>query len=150
MGSPRYIAAHMLMPRFVRERGVTTVLDAIARNDGDFFIPVWFEAGFRFNPLLIHTIQGDFALGILGLPQPREMTEAWLAVIVGKPADPSYCRYFLWEKSISVLDNTPRTVVGEWDESKHGNHGDGPAFTGDLATDCAAFVTAVMNVCTRT
>lgn len=150
MGSGRYLAAHILMPRFIRDRGVANVLAAIERDDRDFFIPVWFEAGFRFDTLLIYTQQAEFSIGIIGMPKPREMTEAYLVAVVGKPADPTFCRYFLWEQSISVLDNAPRTVLGEWDDTRHRNHGDGPPFTGDLANDCAKFMVAVINACQQT
>ena len=147
MSSPRYLAAHLLMPRFLREQGARAVLDAIERNDADFFIPVWMQAGFRFTSRLFHQAADSFQVGVLTLPMPREPTEAWFAAIVGNASDPAYLRYFLWEKGESVLDNRPRTVISEWAGTAHRNYGEGPPFTGDLAGDRAAFVARVIEIC---
>ena len=146
MSSPRYFAAHLILPRFVREKGATVVLDAIERNDADFFIPVWMEAGFRFTPRFLHHVAGNLKLGVLSLPMPRQPTEAWFAAIVASASDPAYLRYFLWEQGES-LDEKPRTVVAEWSGTGHLNYGDGPPFTGDLAGDRGAFVARVAEIC---
>ena len=146
MGSPRYLAEHMLMPRFLRERGASAALDAIECNDADFFTPVWMEAGFRFTPRLFYRIAAGLRVGALTLPMPRQPTEAWLAAIVGSASDPRYLRYLLWEQSDSV-DNRPRTVISEWSGSGHLNYGDGPPFTGNLTDDCAAFLARVVQIC---
>ena len=146
MSSPRYLAEHIVMPRFVREQGAGAVLDAIERNDPDFFIPVWMQAGFRFAPRLFYQPADRRRVGVLTLPMPREPTEAWLAAIVGSAADPAYLRYFLWEQSDSN-EGQPRTVIGEWSGTTHRNYGDGPPFTRDLASDCAAFIARVIEHC---
>ena len=78
---------------------------------------------------------------------PRQPTEAWLAAIVGSASDPAYLRYLLWERSESLLDERPGTVIGEWAGSIHRNYGDGPQFTGNLADDCAAFLARVVQIC---
>ena len=147
MSSPRYLAAHLLLPRFLREQGAVTVLDAVERNDADFFIPVWMQAGFRFTSRLFHQSADGLRVGVLTLPMPREPTEAWFAAVVGSTSDPAYLRYFLWEKGESVLDNRPRTVITEWAGSQHRNYGEGPPFAGDLAGDRAAFVARVIETC---
>ena len=147
MGSPRYLAAHLLMPRFLRERSAAAALDAIERNDADFFIPVWMEAGFRFTPRLFHQLADGLRVGVLTLPMPREPTEAWFAAVVGGASDPAYLRYFLWEKGESGSDNQPYTVISEWAGTQHRNYGAGPPFTGDLAGDRAAFVARVLQLC---
>lgn len=149
MSSPRYMAEHMVMPRFIREIGVQTVLGAIERRDADFFIPVWMQAGFRFSPMLMYTVRGEWRVGVISLPQPRELTEAYLAAIVGRSSDPAYGRYFLWETAESVLDQRQYTILGEWNGASHGNHGEGPPFTGDLVNDHAAFLDAVIDACAR-
>jgi len=132
VASPRYLAEHLVMPRFLREQGATAVLDAIERNQADFFLPVWAEAGFRFTPRLMALARGELRIGVLTLPTPREATEAYLAAIVGKAPDPGVLRYFLWEKSESVLDAKPHTMLSEWAGGAHRNYGEGPPFTGDL------------------
>ena len=147
MSSPRYIAAHMLLPRFVREQGAGVVLDAIERNDADFFIPVWMQAGFRFTSRLFHQSVAGFQVGVLTLPMPRGPTEAWFAAIVGNASDPAYLRYLLWEQGESGSDGSLGTVLSEWSGSKHLNYGAGPPFTGNLAADRAAFLARVMQTC---
>jgi hypothetical protein len=146
MTSPRYLAEHVLMPQFVRDEGATAVLDAIARNEEVFFRPVWMQAGFQFTPILLSHTQGEMRIGILTLPMPREYTEAYLAAVIGKHSDPAFLRYLLWESSENVLDGTPSTVIGEWSaDGRHLNHGGGPAFTGELDDDSAAFVERVLG-----
>lgn len=146
MSSPRYFAAHLVLPRFVREKGAGVVLDAIERNDADFFIPVWMEAGFRFTPRFLYQATGAFRVGVLTLPMPRQPTEAWFAAIVASAPNPACLRYFLWEQGES-LEDKPRTVVAEWSGTGHLNYGDGPPFTGDLAGDRGAFVARVIQIC---
>ena len=147
MSSPRYLAEHLIMPRYLREKGAAAALDAVERNDADFFIPVWMEAGFRFSPRFFYQLGEGARIGVLTLPMPREPTEAWLAAIVGAASDPAALRYFLWEKSESVLDDRPRTVLSEWSGSSHLNYGAGPPFTGNLANDCAVFIARVVQIC---
>lgn len=89
MGSPRYLAEHMLMPRFLREQGAPAVLDAIERNDADFFIPVWMDAGFRFTPKLVYRTRGELLLGVLTLPtssSARRRIRATCATSCGRRA----------------------------------------------------------------
>jgi hypothetical protein len=132
----------MILPRLMRERGAAPVLDAIERNDADYFIPVWMEAGFRFTSRLMYTARGGLRIGVLTLPMPREWTEAYLAAIVGRTSDASVLRYFLWEKGEDA-----GTVISEWAGPSHRNYGAGPAFTGDLAGDRAKFVDRVAELC---
>ena len=147
MGSHRYLAEHMLMPRFLREQGAHAVLDAIERGDADFFQPVWVNAGFRFTTRPSYRAHGGLRVGVLTLPMPREVTEAYLAAVIGKTADPAYLRYFLWEKSESLFDDKPHTVISEWAASGHLNYGQGPPFTGALAKDSEEFVARVVALC---
>ena len=146
MSSPRYIAAHFILPRFVGEKGAGAVLDAIERNDADFFIPAWMEAGFRFTSRLSWQAEGHLRIGVLTLPMPRQPAEAWFAAIVGSSSDPAYLRYFLWEQG-EALDGRPHTVVAEWSGTAHRNYGEGPPFSGDLAGDRGAFVARVLQIC---
>jgi hypothetical protein len=147
MGSPRYLAEHILMPRFLHERGLA-VVDAIERNDADFFIPVWFEAGFRFSPVLIFQVHASYRVGVVTFPMPREDTEAYLGVFVVPPTAGTI-RYFTWERSLDIMTGQPATVIGEWSDRGHGNHGEGPPFTGDLSHDTQALILRVLAVAAR-
>jgi len=144
MMSPRYLIAHMLLPAFLREQSGTLVHEAIARGDDEFFIPVWMRAGIRFSPRLLDMSRGDFRIGVMTLPTPREMTEAYLAAAVSTASDPDHMRYFLLEAGPSG------TIIGEWTESTHSNFGAGPPLTGNLAVDSDAFVERVIQICAPT
>jgi hypothetical protein len=144
--SPRYLAEHFIMPRFLRERGASACLDAIAAKDDAFFIPVWFEAGFQFRPMFLSSTHGPYRIGIMTFPRPRESTEAYVGVVVGRADDPAFLRYFLWEESISFTGE-PATVLGEWDAaSKHLNYGAGPKFSGSFENDIAELTRQVVAI----
>jgi hypothetical protein len=147
MFSPRYLAEHLLLPRHLREKGGAAALDAIARRDEWFFVPVWMEAGFRFTPQMVHVVREDFRVGVISLPRPREDTEAFLAAIVGRLSDPAWWRYFLLESGVSVVDGSPITAIGEWAGGTHRNFGSGPPFTGNAEDDIASFVERVLEIC---
>jgi hypothetical protein len=91
--------------------------------------------------------QVGLRVGVLTLPTPRDVTEAYLAAVVGKTAEPPYLRCFLWEKSESLFDDKPRTVISEWAGTEHRNYGQGPPFTGDLTRDSGEFVARVLALC---
>lgn len=144
MGSPRYLAEHFLMPRFLQTHGLA-VVDAIERNNADFFIPVWFEAGFQFSPILIFQVHASYRVGVITFPMPREDTEAYLGVFVVPPAADTI-RYFLLERSIDIMTGQPSTMIGEWSPRGHQNYGQGPAFSGDLSRDVQATVQRVLQI----
>ncbi|HEX5015397.1 MAG TPA: hypothetical protein VFV72_14715 [Candidatus Limnocylindrales bacterium] len=148
MISPRYLAEHLILPRFLREQGGVMALDAIKERNADFFIPVWMEAGFQFTPRMVHTANQGYRLGLITLPAPREDTEAYFAAIVGNESNPLDWGYFVLESSTSI-DGSARTVIGEWSDGRHLNFGSGPPFTGALEDDAVAFIEAVLEICLR-
>jgi hypothetical protein len=148
--SPRYVAAHFLMPRFLATHQLAA-LDAIERSDADFFIPVWFEAGFRFSPMLIHTRRHGYRFGVITYPMPRASPEAYVGVVVAFEGAATV-RYFTWEESVALSFDgppTPSTVIGEWRDRSHANHGSGPPFTGDIVNDTEAVLEQVMAILLR-
>lgn len=138
--TPRYVAEHYLMPLFLEERGANAVLAAIDAKNADFFAPVWMRAGFRFTPALLYVTQSGYRIGILTFPQPSDIPEAYLGAVVGKTADPSFLRYFLWE------EGPFGTVIGEWNGDGHTTYGAGPNFTGNLQSDAWEFAQRVLAV----
>ncbi len=148
MVSHRYVAEAFVLPRFLKERGITAVLDAVERNEPDFFIPVWFEAGFRFSPMLHHRVVGALRLGVISFPMPKEPGEAYLAVVVGSPRDATVARYFTWELGLRLGfdDQETGTVIGEWGERGHSNFGPGPAFTPDFASAMESVILRVIDI----
>jgi hypothetical protein len=146
--SPRYLAEHLIMPRYLREQGPAAALDAIRDRNPDFFIPVWMEAGFQFTPRMVHTGAQGYRLGLITLPAPRDDTEGYFAAIVGNEANPLDWGYFVLESSTSI-DGSTRTVIGEWADGRHLNFGSGPAFTGSLEDDAVAFIESVLEICLK-
>jgi len=147
MASHRYIAEAVILPRFIKERGVHAVLDAVERKDTDFFIPVWFEAGFQFTPHLVYSVSGPLRVGVIAFPMPRESTEAYLGIVVGSTKDPAVSRYLTWELSAKLgFEGETGTIIGEWSDRGHGNFGRGPAFTGNLPNDLKAVVDRVLDI----
>jgi hypothetical protein len=149
--SPRYFAVHRVMPLFLETHGIMPFLDAIAREDDSFFIPVWMEAGFRFRPMFLERAAGAMRFGVLSLPMPRQTTEAYMAVFVGDNRDASVCHYFVQEKSVSFVTAADGsiamgdgTVLGGWRDGTHLNYGSGPPSTGDFTADASAMIDAIL------
>lgn len=75
--------------------------------------------------------RGGFVIASIHFPSPREITEPHFAAFAFGPItenmspDSLAARYFVLEHSLSLESNTPRTVMGEWSEGSHLNHGDG-------------------------
>lgn len=138
--SPRYLAEHILLPQFLKEREAPEVFAAFARRDPTFFEVVWFSAGFRFQPSLDFGAIDGLQVGLMSLPNPRDATEAYLAVVVGTISDPTLLRYFLWEKGEGS------TFITERQSAKHINFGVGPPFTGDWDSDCKLVVAKISEI----
>ncbi len=140
------MAEHFLFPAFLRAHGIEAVLRAIEFRDSQFFTPVWVEAGFRFTPNLLYAVHAGYRIGAVTFPTPRELTEAYMGVVIGRHDDPSFARYFTLELSVSLLDQKRCTVLGEWDAfGRHMNHGPGPEPSGNLPTDVWNFAQAALG-----
>jgi hypothetical protein len=143
--SGRYMAAHLLLPRLVASAGARRVLDAVEQKDEAYFVPVWMEAGFRFRPSFVHAQHAGYRFGVLTLPKPQEMTEAYLGLVAGKLDASDFGRYFTLEHSINfATPSEAATVIGEWRDGTHFNHGPGPRPTGDLSSVAWELVQAVV------
>jgi hypothetical protein len=114
------------------------------RDNTDFFIPIWMEAGFRFTPRFFLKQTGPFRIGVLTFPMPREQTEGWLGVVVARSDAPPWFRYFIWEKSVDLMSGAETAVTGEWRGTTHVNHGPAPDFAPD---DIWVFVDGVLRLC---
>lgn len=147
--SPRYIAAHFLLPKLFEMRGASAFLAAIERSDAHWLDQVWGQAGFRFTPRYLVASHGPWRLGVITLPRPQAMTEAYLALVVGRLDDEGFGRLFLLEQSVDFVEGggtKPATVVGEWRDGKHFNYGTGPTPSGDLTADTWSFAERALRV----
>lgn len=153
--SPRYVAAHMALPALLQSLGPKRLLDAIEVSDAELFAFLWNKCGFNFRPRFFHTTQaiaapkagpgGVYRLGVLTFPEPRDIAEAYMGLVVGKTDSPTFCQYFTWEMALDFADRSePATLLGTWTNRTHTNLGEGPAVTGDLMKDAWAFARAAL------
>lgn len=85
---------------------------------------------------------GDAEGLLINLPAALHVAEA-IFVMVTPLNPPSSRRFFALDAGWDVVNQRPYTVLGEWSDRGHTNHGDGPAADGD------AFIAAVARACSR-
>ena len=144
--TPTYALAHVFMPNLVKLKGAATVIGVIERKEKFFFDQVWGQAHVEHHPQMTAQDRGDFKVGVIDLPKPREMGEAFMVGIVAKKGDPSLGRLFLLEHDYVLAKKADRTVVTERDGTRHTKHFDGPVLTGTFETDANAFMDAFMEL----
>ena len=144
--TPAYALAHVFLPNLVRIKGATTVVGVIERKEKFFFDAVWSQAQVEHQPFLLAQTRSGYNVGVVGLPAPSEMGEAYYAGTVSKPGELGYVRYFLLERDYVLATKADRTLLTEREGNRHTKHGEGPALTGNHDTDAVAFVDAFMEL----
>jgi hypothetical protein len=144
--TPTYALAHVFMPNLVKLKGATTVIGVIERKEKFFFDPVWAQAHVEHQPQIYAIERNGFRIGVISLPTPKEMGEAFMVGILTKKDDQAFTRYYLLEHDYVLAKKADRTVVTEREGTKHTKHFDGPVLTGTFETDAAAFVDAFMEL----
>ena len=89
---------------------------------------------------------GVWRVGVLSLPKPNEMGEAYMCAFVAKKNDAAVTRFFTLEHDYVLATKSNRTVIAEKDGSRFTKHGEGPAITGDFSLDANAFCDAVIKI----
>jgi hypothetical protein len=79
---------------------------------------------------------------LISLPTARYPTEAHFTAIA-VPTEGEAVRYFTLEYAVSPMDGGRYTVLGEWNEQRHINYGEGPP------PDADAFLTAIDQMLSR-
>lgn len=144
--SPTFALAHVFLPNLVKLKGAATVVGVIERKEKFFFDAVWQQAHIEHAPFL-HAQQRDpYKIGVIDLPPPKEMGEAYWVGFVTKKTDPSFGRYFTLERDYVLATKSDRTLVCERVGQQHTKHFEGPPVTGDQEKDAAAFVDAFMEL----
>jgi hypothetical protein len=143
--SRRYAAEHGWFRRFVASQPADLLMAAFREKNSDFFIPVWFSAGFRFTPSLFYDQVDGVEIGILTFPAPQEPGEAYLGAVV-RTKDAPKAQYFLLEMSEKLFESSTGTMVCAWNDECHWNYGHGKAFSGKLSLDVEAFKKRVLEV----
>ena len=91
-------------------------------------------------------MSGAWRIGVMSLPKPNEMGEAYLCAFVAKKNDTAVTRYFTLEYDYVLATKATRTLVAEREGNKTTKHGEGPALTGDFMTDASAFINSILEV----
>ena len=84
-------------------------------------------------------------IGVMSLPTPKEMGEAYMCAFVTKKNDRDQPLLHARVR-LRARDKQARTIVCGREGQRTIKHGDGPALTGDFQADATAFVDALLEV----
>lgn len=146
MASALDTIAHVVLPNLMKLKGAATLVGAMERRDLSPFAQVWSQTGVDHNPQAVAKEIDVWRIGVLSLPKPKEMGEAFMCAFVAKKNDAGVTRYFTLEHDFVLKTKQDRTLVCERIGQNTQKHGDGPPVTGDFQTDASAFVTAIMQI----
>lgn len=146
MASALDTIVHVVLPNLMKLKGASTLVSAIERRDASVFQSVWDQTGVEHTPQVVAKERDVWRVGVMSLPKPSEMGEAYFCAFVAKKNDGAITRYFTLEYDYVLSTKTTRTVLCEKDGARMTKRGEGPPVTGDFQTDAAAFFDAVMAV----
>jgi hypothetical protein len=146
MPSPTQVIANVVLPNLMKLKGASTVVSAIERRDPAMFQQVFTQTGLDHTPQLVAKDQDDWRIGVVTMPPPAEMGDPYMCAFVAKKNDGGITRYFTLEHDYVLATKTTRSVVVERVGARATKHGDGPAISGDAATDASGFVAAIVEV----
>jgi hypothetical protein len=146
MASALDTIAHVVLPNLMKLKGASTLVGAMERRDASPFAQVWQQTGVEHSPQVIAKERDVYRIGVMSLPTPSEMGEAYMCAYVAKKNDAAITRYFTLEYDYVLATKTAKTIVCEREGQRTIKHGDGPAVSGDFQTDSNAFVDAIMEV----
>jgi hypothetical protein len=125
MASALDTIAHVILPNLMKLKGASVVVSAMERRDVSLFTSVWQQTGIDHTPQVLAKERNEtWRIGVLSMPTPHEMGEAYMVAFVAKKNDAAITRYFTLEY----------------------DYVNGSPITGDFQTDASAFVEIVMNV----
>ncbi|MFT3696981.1 MAG: hypothetical protein QM831_27815 [Kofleriaceae bacterium] len=143
--------AHVILPNLMKLKTAPVIVSAMERRDVSLFASVWQQTGIDHTPQVVakeknETVTGSWRIGVLQMPTPKEMGEAWMVAFVAKKNDAAITRYFTLEYDYVLATKSTRTILCERDGTKMTKLGEGPAITGDFQTDANEFVDAVIRI----
>jgi len=144
--SPTFALAHVFLPNLVKLKNAATIVGVIERREKFFFDQLWNQAHVEHIVTLHAEQRGEYRFGVIDLPAPREMGEAYFAAVVAKTGDASWGKLFLLEHDYVLATKSDRTFVSEREGTRHSKLFEGPVLTGDKAVDAKAFVESIMEV----
>lgn len=146
MASALDTIVHLVLPNVMKLKTAATLVAAAERRDLSPFAHVWQQTGVAHTPQLIAKEKGDYRFGVMSLPTPTQMGEAYMCAFVVKQNDPGTALYFTLEYDYALATKQAKTIVCGREGQRTVKHGDGPAITGDFQADATAFVDAIMSV----
>ena len=146
MASALDTIAHIVLPNLMKLKGVGPIVTAMERRDVTMFQSVWDQCGVKHTPEVVAKEKSDWRIGVMSLPKPNEMGEAYLCGFVAKKNDVAITRYFTLEHDYVLATKSTRTQVCEREGQRTRKLNEGPAITGDFQADANAFIEAIMNV----
>ncbi len=146
MPSPTHALAHTFLPNLVKLKTAATVVGVIERKEKFFFDTVWQQAHVDHAPSLFFHQRGPYRCGVISLPPPKDLGDAYMVAVVVHKQDVTFSRYYTLEKDYVLKTKSDRTLVCERDGATHRKHFDGPSLTGTFDTDALAFVDAFMEI----
>jgi hypothetical protein len=125
MASALDTIVHVVLPNLMKLKSVSVLVSAMERRDLSVFQPVWTQTGVDHTPQTIAKERDDWRVGVMSLPKPSEMAEAYFCAFVAKKNDGAITRYFTLEYDFVLATHTTRTVLCEKDGSRFTKRGEG-------------------------
>ena len=144
--TPTFALAHVFLPNLVKLKGAATVVGVIERKEKFFFDQVWNQAHVEHAPFLLSATRDVYRIGVVDLPPPKDLGEAFFFAMVVSSKDTTYARVFTLEHDYVLAKKADRTLVCEREGTRHTKHFDGPVLTGNKDVDAMAFVDAFMEL----
>ena len=154
--SPVNTLAHTLLPNLVKLKGHTAFVMAVERKDKPFFAQTWQQSYIEHDPKFFYVTKENvdktimYRIGIVSLPEPKEMGDAYMLGSVVKKNDAAFGRLFLLEKDWVMKTKQDKTTVTEREgagaSGRRMVHFDGPQLTGTWESDAQGFVNAFMEL----
>jgi hypothetical protein len=142
--------AHVVLPNLMKLKGASSLVSAMERRDVSAFAQVWSQTGVDHTPQVIakeRELDGAvWRFGVMSLPTPSEMGEAYMCAFVAKKNDAAVTRYFTLEYDYVLATKSTRTLLAEREGTKMTKHGEGPKLTGDFQGDSSAFIDAILQI----
>lgn len=154
MASALDTIAHVVLPNLMKLKGASTLVGAMERRDVSMFAHVWSQTGLDHAPQVIAKERdhggAQWRIGVLSLPTPTEMGEAYMCAFVAKKNDTAVTRYFTLEYDYVLASRSTQTLIAERDGSRTTKHGEGPTLVNDFQADASAFTDAILEVLSPT
>lgn len=154
MASALDTIAHVILPNLMKIKSASTLVSAMERRETALFQHVWDQTGIEHAPQVIAKERDHgnvvWRIGVLSLPTPSEMGEAYMCAFVAKKNDAAITRYFTLEYDYVLATRSTRTLLCEREGARTIKHGDGTPVTGEFPADANAFVEAILKIISPT